>query len=624
MTNDLIDGLLSAASHEHARQALNDVLVVLSHAGFEVRPTRDQAWLEIDVGDLRQSVIPPPTLSSTDAARTRQIVGLCVQRVRDWEERSRILRALETAGQTSSGDGKDEPLSERECRLAEWAAVAFNATVVSDGINILAAGGRTVELVGYEVSELVGKRIIDFVAPPSKRFVEQVVAEQRIGAYEVVLISKSGDPVPVEIVSALSTWRGRSVRFAGLRDLRELRRLEADRWRLEQNVERGRRLQSWGTLAAGISHDFGNLLVGITANAEILTQLCIQPEAAEYAKEIQTAGRRAAELVAELLTFNGQRDSVHKELVDIGDLVIELRKLLAAKLAPNAAVVMRIEPSCTVLGNRARLSQVFMNLLTNASDALEGNAGQIVVTIDTIEHLDPRWDQAWGARLFPGSHVLIEVQDTGVGMDAGILDRAFEPFFTTKNTGNGLGLAACLDAIRAHDGAVHVQSAPGKGTCFSVVIPARNEAASADSRRLSGRVPRSKHVMVVDDEAVFRTQVRHSLELRGYRVTEASDVVEAQGLLDDVQPDLLLIDMVLGDGDGVKFLTDLRKQGFSMPAVMISGYVDSHLMAVLPHDTFQAFLRKPCSVSDLVSTLEQVTTASQNPSTSATRVARPW
>lgn len=517
-----------------------------------------------------------------------------------------------------------ELLRERESHLSQWAAVAFNATVVSDGATILEAGGRTQELVGYEPAELVGRKIMDFVAQPSRRLVEQVVAEKRIGSYEVVLLGKTGDPVPVQIVSALSTWRGRSVRFAGLRDLRELRRLEAERWRLEQNMERGRRLQSWGTLAAGISHDFGNLLVGITANAEILTQLlCTQQEAVEYAKEIYTAGRRAADLVAELLTFNGKRESLNKELVDVGDLLVELRRLLAAKLAPNAVVVMRIEPHSTILGNRARLSQVFMNLLTNASDALEGNPGQIIVSIDTVDSLDARWDEAWGARLFPGRHVLIEVQDTGVGMDPSVLERAFEPFFTTKHAGNGLGLAACLDTIKAHDGAVHIRSEPGKGTCFSVLIPARDNAAIAEHRRQSGRVPRPRHVLVVDDEPAIRTQFRHSLELRGYRVTEASDVVQAQNLLLDVQPDLLLVDVVLGDGDGIEFLSELRRRGFAMPAVVISGYVDPGLMEMLPPGTLQAFLRKPCSVSELVATLERVTVETAPPA-AAPHAAEPW
>lgn len=629
MTNDLVDDLLNAACHERATQALQDVMVVLVRAGFDVNGSLARAPFTFYTESAELRITPPPTLPSSEARRAQKIVELCVKRARESGQAARVERAVDEPERSSRRQAanddeltafEDTAQSDRECRLAEWAAIAFNATVVSDGSTILSAGGRTMDLVGYEASELVGRRIVDFVAPPSRALLQQVVAEQRIGAYELVLISKSGDPIPVEVVSAHSTWRGRPVRFAGLRDLRQLRRLEADRWRLEQNVERGRRLQSWGTLAAGISHDFGNLLVGITANAEILTQLCTNPEAAEYAKEIHTAGRRAAELVAELLTYNGKRDCVQKELVDVGDLVIELRKLLSAKLAPNAAVVMRIEPGCTVLGNRARLSQVFMNLLTNASDALEGKPGQIIVTIDTLDHLDARWEQAWGARLFPGTHVLIEVRDTGVGMDAGIMERAFEPFFTTKNTGNGLGLAACLDAIRAHDGAVHVSSKPGKGTRFSVVIPARNEPASAE-RRQSGRVPRSKHVLVLDDDAPFREQLRHALELRGYRISDASSIKEAHALLDDVLPDLLLIDMALGDGDGVKFLTDLRKQGFSMPAVVISGYADAHLMAVLPHDTFQAFLRKPCSISDLVSTLEQVTSAA-DPTVPLVRAAR--
>ncbi len=497
-------------------------------------------------------------------------------------------------------------LQERERHLAEWAAVAFNATVVSDGVTILEAGGRTRELLGYEPSELVGKRVLDFVAPPSRRTVERVVADHHTGAYEINLLSKHGDLVPVEIVSAVSTWRGLPVRFAGLRDRREFRRLEAERYRLEQRVERGDRLQSWGTLAAGISHDFGNLLVGITANAEVLMHHCKTDEASDYAKEIYTAGRRAADLVSELLTSNGEPDSLTKELLDVGELFIELRRLLAAKLASTATVVMHIEPGCTVLGNRARLSQVFMNLLVNASDALEGKPGQISVTINTLQELDSRWDDAWGAQLSSGAHVLIAVQDTGVGMDPDLIERAFEPFFTTKHSGSGLGLAACLGTVKAHDGAIHVLSEREKGTCFSVLLPASSEPARTEVRRISGQAPRAGHVMVLDDEPLVRSQLRRSLESRGYRVSEARSVEDAAQLLDQAQPDVLLVDMMIGDSDGVEFLSHLRQQGLLVPAVLISGFIDPRLEETLSPGPFQAFLRKPYSVQELMDTLDDV------------------
>lgn len=497
-------------------------------------------------------------------------------------------------------------LQERERHLAEWAVAAFSATVVSDGTKILEAGGKTVDLLGYEPWELVGRPVLEFVAPPSRRTVERVVADEHFGAYEINLMSKHGDLVPVEVVSALSTWRGHPVRFAGLRDRRELRRLEIERSRLEQRVERGDRLQSWGALAAGISHDFGNLLVGITANAEVLLHLNLSPEASEYAEEIYTAGRRAAELVSELLTFNGNSQALQKEVIDVGELMVELRRLLSAKLSPNAAVVMRVEPHCTLLGNRARLSQVFMNLLTNASDALEGQAGQIIVTIDTVHELDSRWDEAWGARLSAGGYVRVQVQDTGVGMSAELLERAFEPFFTTKHSGNGLGLAACLGTIKAHDGAIHVKSEPGQGTCFSVLIPAWNEPAAPEVRRVSEQVPRAGHVFILDDEPVIRSQLRRSLESRGYRVTDAANVGDAERLLGTVRPDVLLVDMVLGDNDGVDFVSHLRRTGLEVPAILLSGYIDPRLEESLSHDTFQAFVRKPYSVSDLANTLDRV------------------
>src|SRR5690606_23478093 len=249
MTNDLIDDLLNAACHEHARQALQDVLVVLSRAGFEVDCALGDAAFTSEIKDGELRVTPPLTLASTDARRVHRIRWLRLKRVQESAGAAQVERTLDELGRSSrrqaanDHEGQrstehDTP-SERECPLEEWAAVAFNATIVSDGSTILAAGGRTMDLAGYDASELVGRRIVDFVAPPSRALLQQVVAEQRIGAYELVLISKSGDPIPVEVVSAQSTWRGRPVRFAGLRDLRQLRRLEADRWRLEQNVERG-------------------------------------------------------------------------------------------------------------------------------------------------------------------------------------------------------------------------------------------------------------------------------------------------------------------------------------------------------------------------------------------------
>ncbi len=278
--------------------------------------------------------------------------------------------------------------------------------------------------------------------------------------------------MPVLCVVADSTLDGQPVRAAGLRDLRPVRRLEAERRALEQRLERAQRLDSLGVLAGGIAHDFNNLLAGVLGNAELLREMVTGAEQRESAEAIVAAAQRAAALTRQMLAYAGQRDLGRREPVDLGELVAELRTLLGATLSKKARLELAVDARSVVLGNRATLSQVLMNLLTNASDALGDEAGVIEVRARRVTELDARWDGALGATVRPGDWVLIEVNDTGSGMDEATRGRVFEPFFSTKERGHGLGLAACLGIVSAHGGAVLVESEPGRGSCFSVLLPA--------------------------------------------------------------------------------------------------------------------------------------------------------
>jgi two-component system cell cycle sensor histidine kinase/response regulator CckA len=175
-----------------------------------------------------------------------------------------------------------------------------------------------------------------------------------------------------------------------------------------------------------------------------------------------------------------------------------------------------------VHGDRATLSQVLMNLLTNASDALGDRAGMIGVCTRRVSEVDARWDSAVGATVRPGDWVLIEVKDSGDGMDEATRGRVFEPFFSTKERGHGLGLAACLGIVSAHGGAVLVESQLGQGSCFSVLLPASRVEHQAAVRPAAARVAQPCKVLIVDDEGVVRAQLRRSLELRGYSYLDVS------------------------------------------------------------------------------------------------------
>jgi two-component system, cell cycle sensor histidine kinase and response regulator CckA len=516
--------------------------------------------------------------------------------VRDVTERERI----------------DLLLRESEMRLRELAAAAFDYTVFSrDGV-IVEAHGDSERVVGIRASDLVGRPILDLVAPSGQPVVKEMMGGNRFGSYETTAVHPDGEVVPLLVVVVASTFEGQPVRVAGCRDLRPTRRLEAERRNLEQQVERAQRLESLGVLAGGIAHDFNNLLAGILGNAEFLSNKA-QGEDRESVRAIIAASQRAAALTRQMLAYAGQRDLGRREPVDLDTIFHELRALLDASLSKKAHLELAIDPGTVVSGDGAMLGQVFMNLLTNASDALGDLPGQIRVRARRVREVDARWDAAQGASIRPGAWVLVEVRDTGVGMDETTRGRVFEPFFSTKEAGHGLGLAACLGIVSAHGGAVLVESEPGRGSCFSVLLPASEVAtpgkgAAVEPARLAATPCR---VLVVDDESLVRSQLRRSLELRGYTVTEAADGRSALGALfgTEMRPDVVVLDMTMPDIDGAEVLRRLRASGSHVPVVVSSGYLDVSIERRLPVGDFQGFLAKPYGATDLVNAIERARAA---------------
>jgi two-component system cell cycle sensor histidine kinase/response regulator CckA len=392
---------------------------------------------------------------------------------------------------------------------------------------------------------------------------------------------------------------------AGFRDLREERRLQAERRKLELQLQRSQRLDSLGILAGGIAHDFNNLLVGVIGNASLLLETLENPLDRQAADGILTAGQRAGALTQQMLAYAGRQDLSRRDPVDLAELFRELRTLLNATLSKKAAVRFVLAPNSIVLGDRAPLTQVLMNLLTNASDALEGKPGRVDVRTSLVFELDHRWDDALGASVGPGDWVLIEIQDNGVGMDEATRQRVFEPFFSTKESGHGLGLAACLGIVTSHGGALLLESEPGRGSCFSLVLPAttrREDAIKSDPPALSNEPCR---VLVIDDEQVVRSQLRRSLELRGYEVDEASDGLSGVAAHKAKPADVLVIDMTMPDIDGAEVVRRIRADGSRAAIVLSSGYQAQTAAERLDARDYQVFLPKPYGMNELVHAIER-------------------
>ncbi len=495
-------------------------------------------------------------------------------------------------------------LRESELRLRDLAAVAFDYFAVSRDGMIIDMGGRVEETMGYRPEQLIGRSLFDYIAPLARTRTEQTVLGGRVFAYETAFVSAQGEVVPVQIQAVATTFAGLPARVAGIRDLRPVRRLEAERRRLEQQIERSQRLDSLGVLTGGIAHDFNNLLVGILGNADLLLMTLTADDERESALAIRAAGERAADLTRQMLAYAGQREPARSDPVDIGELLRELKQLLNATLSKKMELELSIEPGCSVRGDRATLSQVVMNLLTNASDSLEGRPGKVQVRVTRSERPDTRWEDALGATIAPGAWVLLEVRDTGVGMDEATRDRVFEPFFTTKDSGHGLGLAACLGIVASHKGAILVESEPGRGSCFSVLLPA-SEPWQAQAAVRDPATPAPCEVLVVDDEQLVRAHLRRALELRGFRVDEAGSGEAGLARFAASAPDVILLDFMMGDMTGIDVIRRIRESGSRVPIVLSSGYLDASSEQALESGSFQAFLRKPYRTEDLMLAIEQ-------------------
>jgi two-component system cell cycle sensor histidine kinase/response regulator CckA len=496
-------------------------------------------------------------------------------------------------------------LRESEARLRELARQAFDYIVFSRQGVVVEVTGPMEKLLGVAGGSMVGRGLLEFVAPFALPLVRQMLEDQRTGSYETSLVDAAGEYIPVAITAVVTTLDGEPVRMAGVRDLREARQLEQERRRLEDQLQRSQRLESLGVLAGGVAHDFNNLLVGVLGNAELLQDSLHNPEDRELCDSILSAAQRAADLTAQLLAYAGRRDLGARQSIDLAMLWRELCTLLAARLSERAQLELQLMAGSHVLGDRAGLTQMFMNLLTNASDALEDRAGLIEVTTSHVQEPDARWDHALGAPVGPGDWVLTEVRDTGMGMAPATLLRIFEPFFSTKDHGHGLGLASCLGIVAAHGGALCVESEPGVGSRFSVLLPAAVGHSSAAPAQAPSLRPRRK-VLVIDDESVVRAFLRRSLERRGYSVLEASGGHAGLRALERELPALIVLDMSMPEIDGAEVVRRVRARGLEVPILLTSGNVDPALERRLEPGSFQGFLRKPFSIAELISTIEEL------------------
>jgi PAS domain S-box-containing protein len=372
------------------------------------------------------------------------------------------------------------------------------------------------------------------------------------------------------------------------------------------------KMESLGLLAGGVAHDFNNLLGAIQGNLE-LAKLELPPGAPvpEHLQVLEGLTGNASYLVGQILTYCG-RGPFQLEPLDLNRAVEEMIHLMRASISRKAVIRYDPDPQQLVIqGDASQIQQLVMNLVMNASEALEDRDGSITIRTG-MERLSAAYIRSVyeGQGVAPGPHASLEVSDTGVGMTQAVRERIFDPFFTTKFTGRGLGLSAILGIVRAHRGGIRVYSEPGKGTQFKVVLPALDEAVPALAPVADDALETFRGtgtVLVVEDEASLRAAAVKLLNHAGFDTLQAVDGVEALRMLEQHRDRirLILMDLTMPRMGGEEAYRELRQRGIRIPVILSSGFHESEALRRFRGQGLAGFLQKPYRYNVLMKMLRE-------------------
>jgi signal transduction histidine kinase/ActR/RegA family two-component response regulator/HAMP domain-containing protein len=382
-----------------------------------------------------------------------------------------------------------------------------------------------------------------------------------------------------------------------------------ERLSLGAQLRQAQKMESIGQLAAGVAHDFNNMLTIIQGHSSsLLSRPTLPPEVVDSVQAVYFAAERAAGLTRQLLMFS-RKNVMQPELLDLQKVVGNMSKMLEHLLGETIALEFQpaVENSF-VHGDGGMIEQVVMNLSLNARDAMP-RGGRLTIGVETVD-LDATFIETH-PQAHAGRFVRLRVTDNGIGMDSATLGRIFEPFFTTKDIGKGtgLGLATAYGIVKQHEGWLEVNSEPGKGSTFDVFLPASGKVPDFAEEKAAAAAPvvgGSETILIVEDEPVLRSMARDILEECGYRILEASSGREALDVWNQraKEIDLLLTDMVMPDGiSGTDLAEKLQASQPRLKIVFTSGYTANEVNQEMLNRTGASFLSKPYTQAELAKTV---------------------
>ncbi len=510
--------------------------------------------------------------------------NLILQRLVQMMDRARAQAAEEERGYREIFNATNDAIFIHDARTGEY----------------LDANDAALRLGSHARERLIGRTFHEILSHEDAEAALNMVQSCRdLGPQMLTWASKTkeGEETVAEVSIQPAYLRGRDVVLAVFRDTSEL-------VEMRERVAQGEKLQVVGQLAGGVAHDFNNQLTGIMANAELLADLTgNDPEAKQAVEAIIRCSNRSADLTAQLLAF-ARRGKHQNVIVDIHALITEVVSLLERSIDKRIELRLELSPEQKLVrGDPTLLQNALLNLGLNGRDAMP-HGGKLIFRTSVLDSRPPPLRP--GGEAERAKRVIIEVEDTGQGMDESTRQRVFEPFFSTKRGGNGMGLAAVYGAVESHGGRISVRSRPLEGATFRIELP----AAEPPSKHSEGSLPRlpkrnvdlsGLRILLAEDEAPVAEVATRLLRELGCEVSHVADGRAALLALQDGDFDAAVLDHMMPHLSGREVLAAIREDKRSLPCVLTSGYANDAVIDDADSDV--VFLPKPFSKGDLATAL---------------------
>ncbi len=472
-----------------------------------------------------------------------------------------------------------------------------------------------VTMTGFNRKEAIGSTSVGlgFITAEQRRdLVERLNSQGYVQNIELEMTRADGRRLCcLYSAEIIATRHGRKL-LSVFQDVTEQQQREAERRILERQIRQANKLEAIGTLAGGIAHDFNNILAAILGYGQMaLEKLDPNDPVRGHIQQIIKAGDRATDLIRQILSFSRQESAEAYRPVRLQNLLGEMLKMLRASLPATIDIDARIGKDCRpVYGEATQLHQVFMNLCTNAKQAIgKNNTGAIAVTLEEAEVREPLAGVD-GGYIQPGGYLLVTVSDTGCGIDPRMQARIFDPFFTTKEVdeGTGLGLALALGIILKHGGGITMESRPGQGTTFRVYLPATEGEDDAEAHETKAPVEGRERLVIVDDEQAILDLLDMGLSRLGYQVRTFGDPREALRCLErsPIDCDLVITDLSMPSMTGLALADEVHRIMPQTPIILHTGNSEDIEGIETARFGVRLVVMKPIVTQELARTIREV------------------